>query len=75
MVGKDDLGWDVAEVAAQQQGRSIVEVFSGEINDFSKYRLAKAFIRWTRDHEASELSNSEREQWETLVGKINSALR
>lgn len=74
-VAKDDLDWDVAEVAAQQRGRSIVDVFSEEINDFSKYRLAKAFIRWTRDHEASELSEAERDQWEALVDKINSALR
>lgn len=43
-------------------------------NGFSKYRLAKAYIRWTREHTASDLSDSERDQFMVLIEKINKAL-
>jgi hypothetical protein len=42
---KDDLAWDVTAVAAAQSGRPIVDIFTAEIPGFSKYRLAKAFLR------------------------------
>jgi predicted ATP-dependent endonuclease of OLD family len=74
-VAKDDFGWDVAEAAKTQAERSIVNVFTTEIGDFSKYRLAKAFMRWTRDHRASELSDNERSHWKKLIGTINWTLK
>ncbi|HJX25319.1 MAG TPA: AAA family ATPase, partial [Chthoniobacterales bacterium] len=74
-VAKDDFGWDVTEAAKAQAERSIVDVFADEISDFSKYRLAKAFMRWTRDHRASELSDNERSQWKKLIGTINWTLK
>lgn len=55
-VGKEELGWDVKQVAAQQQTRPIVDVFDAEIQGFSKYKLAKAYLLWTRTHDASELT-------------------
>lgn len=74
-VAKDDFGWDVTEAARAQAERSIVDVFTDEISDFTKYRLAKAFMRWTRDHRASELSDNERSQWKKLIGTINWTLK
>jgi hypothetical protein len=74
-VAKDDFGWDVTEAAKAQAERSIVDVFATEISGFSKYRLAKAFMRWTRDHRASELSDNERSQWKKLIGTINWTLK
>jgi predicted ATPase/energy-coupling factor transporter ATP-binding protein EcfA2 len=74
-VAKNDLGWDVAATAAAQPARPIVDIFTAEIADFSKYRLAKAFLRWTRDHEAKELSDDERRQWKKLIEAINAALK
>ena len=74
-VAKADLGWDVVNTAASQPARGIVDIFSAEIADFSKYRLAKAFVRWTRGHDASELAPEEREQWEKLIGAVNKALK
>ena len=50
-------------------------VFASQITGFSKYELAKAYVRWTSGHAASELEADERTQWFTLIGKINSALR
>lgn len=74
-IAKSDLGWDVAEVATAQPEHSIVNVFASEISDFSRYRLAKAFVRWTRDHKASDLSDNERSQWKKLIGTINWTFR
>lgn len=74
-VAKNDLGWDVTAKAAEQPERPIVELFDAEISSFSKYKLAKAYLRWTRDHKASDLTAGERSQWDALVSSINAALR
>lgn len=74
-VALDDLGWDVRKTAAAQPARPIVNIFVAEVADFSKYKLAKAFLRWARAHEASDLSADERIQWTTLVAAINKALK
>lgn len=74
-VAKNDFGWDVAEVAAKQPKRPIVDIFSDEISDFSKYRLAKAYIRWTRNHNASSLTKSEQNDWINLITTINQTLK
>jgi len=74
-VAKNDLGWDVAEAATAQRERSIIDVFSSQVGDFSKYRLAKAFLRWTQDHRAADLSDNERSQWKKLIGTINWTLK
>ena len=75
LVARDDLGWDVTEKAAAQESRPLVDVFTSEIAEFSKYKLAKAFLRWARDHEASDLTDGERKQWLTLIASINKALK
>ena len=75
-VSKNRLGWDIAHAAASQPESSIVEVFEKEIGgDFSQYRLAKAFLRWTKDHTASDLSEEERVGWKRLIEKINATLK
>jgi hypothetical protein len=73
-VAKSELGWDVIATASAQPGRPIVELFANTIADFSKYRLAKGFLRWARSHEAKDLSTTERDQWTKLVNTINAAL-
>jgi hypothetical protein len=40
---------------------------------FSKYKLAKAYVRWTRGHAANDLSITERVQWTTLIEKVNAS--
>jgi len=74
-VALDDLGWDVTAKAAAQDGRPIVDVFDTEVAAFSKYKLAKAFLRWARTHEASDLTADERTQWKALIDAINKALK
>jgi predicted ATP-dependent endonuclease of OLD family len=73
-VAKDRLGWDVEAKASAQLGRPIIELFEAEITDFSKYKLAKAFVRWTREHDASSLTADEITQWQALFQKVNQAL-
>jgi predicted ATPase len=72
---KSELGWDVTNTAGSQPGRPIAEIFAAEITDFSKYRLAKAFLRWSRAHESKDLTDVERRQWTKLIGNINAALK
>lgn len=74
-VAKADLGWDVTATASAQSHRSITDIFSDEISGFSKYKLAKAFLRWARAHEAGDLTPSERTQWIGLIETINKVLK
>jgi len=74
-VGKIELGWDIVGKAASQPSRPIADIFADEINDFSKYKLAKAYLRWTRNHEAKDLQPHEVEQWRSLFDKVNKVLK
>lgn len=74
-IAKDDLGWDIEAKAEEHVARPIVDILKAEIPEFSKYKLAKAFLRWSRDHQASDLSESERQQWMELIKSINKALK
>jgi predicted ATPase len=75
-VAKIDLGWDIKEIASKQPARPVVDIFTKEIGKetFSKYHLAKAFLRWTREREAADLTEIERTQWKELIKTINKAL-
>ena len=44
-------------------------------NAFSSYKLAKAYVRWTRDHVASDLTEAERKAWGKLIDATNAALK
>jgi predicted ATP-dependent endonuclease of OLD family len=74
-VARTQLSWDVTKLAAKQPRRPIVDIFAAEIDDFSKYRLAKAYLRWTREHGAADLTADERKAWCELINRVNRALR
>ena len=74
-VAESEFGDDVTEAATKQPQRPITDVFADEIDDFSKYRLAKAYVRWTREHSAADLTEDERNAWANLIGRVNRALR
>ncbi len=61
------LGWDVEAKAAAQPGRPLVDILTKEAKGFSKYKLAKAYVRWTRDHDAGDLTADERARWKRLI--------
>lgn len=72
---KDEYGVDVASIASSQSNRPIVDIFTGEVSNFSKYKLAKAFIRWTKSHQATDLSSDEQKNLKALIQQINKALK
>ena len=74
-IARADLGWNVTKSAANQPQRPIDDIFGGEISKFSKYQLAKAYIRWTREHCAPDLTEGERSAWVDLIKRVNKALR
>lgn len=74
-IANSEFGKDVSTVAGKQKQRPIVDLMTNEIDDFSKYRLAKAFLRWCRDHTASDLSEGERQACKKLIDAANKALK
>ncbi len=74
-IAKDEFGVDVATTATTQPARPIVDIFTAEIQSFSKYKLAKAYVRWTRNHTADDLTADERKQLDSLLKSVNKALK
>lgn len=74
-LAKSECDWDVMATASGQESRALVSIFESEIKEFSKYSLAKAFVRWSRDHTASDLTADEREQWKKLINAVNTAVK
>ena len=74
-VAKEQLNWDVSAYAAAKPDQAITEVFASHATGFSRYKLAKAYLQWTSEHDANEIEADERAQWFNLIGKINAALR
>jgi predicted ATPase len=73
-IAKSDLSWNVEAKAAAQPSRPIVSIFEEHVPDFSKYRLAKAFLRWSRNHTAVDLTADEQAAATKLVNLINKSL-
>ncbi|WP_026752523.1 AAA family ATPase [Sediminibacterium sp. C3] len=72
---KSEYGIDTSPTATSQPSRPIVDIFTAEVPNFSKYKLAKAFIRWTKTNEAKNLTNDERENLKKLIQQINKSLK
>lgn len=74
-IAKDEFSIDVTAKAKAQSGRPIVDIFAEADPKFSKYKLAKAFVRWSRDHEANDLTQSEQDNMKALIDAIHKALK
>lgn len=75
-IAKNECGWDAIAVAQAQPKRPVVDVIKSVAKtDFSKYKLSKAFIRWSRDHSMTDLKTDEIAQAEKLIEKVNKALQ
>jgi AAA ATPase domain len=74
-IARDEFGIDVVKLAAERTGQPLVDLLCQADKDFSKYKLAKAFVRWSRDHDAADLSDTERENWGKLIGAVNASLK
>lgn len=75
-IAKEECGWDAISLAQTQVKRPVVDILESVAKkDFSKYKLSKAFIRWSREHELNDLKKEEITQAEKLIEKINKALQ
>ncbi|MEV0708373.1 AAA family ATPase [Nocardia aurea] len=74
-IAKDDLGWDVTATAGAQPNRPIIDIFTKEISGFSKYKLARAFVRWLSSHDVTDLTADERTGVAALFKAVNNAVR
>lgn len=72
---KEEYGQDVSEIAESQLNRPIIDIFESELEGFSKYKLAKAYVRWTRDHSSDDLSTEEVKHWKGLISHVNKVLK
>ncbi len=74
-VARTELGQDASAAANAQPGRPIVDIFTQHIPGFSKYKLAKAFLQWSRSHQAKDLQPTERTDWMRLLEAVTRALK
>ena len=72
---KDEYGVDTKVTADSQPNRPIIDIFSKDVPNFSKYKLAKAYIRWTRSNDFTKLQKSELENWTKMIQQINKVLK
>lgn len=73
-IAKEELGWDVASVAAAQPTRPLVEVLKAEVPGFSKYKLANAFVRAVGKGKATDFTLQELASWESLFKAVNKSV-
>jgi len=74
-IAKEEYQKDVKSIADSQPNRAIIDIFSNEIPNFSKYKLAKAYVKWTKSNAASNLSSVEIDNWKGLIQKVNKVLK
>lgn len=74
-IASDEFGVDVTTLATTQPTRPIISLLEAEVPNLTKYKLAKAYLRWTRQHEAKDLAAAEITAWTTLITAINKALK
>lgn len=74
-VAKSEFSIDIAAQATAEPSRPLIDILEASGGNFSKYKLAKAYIRWTRDHSAKDLSAAEVAGWTRLIAAINAALK
>jgi energy-coupling factor transporter ATP-binding protein EcfA2 len=74
-VAKLEYNIDIAEIVKTQPERPIVDILKKEIKAFSKYQMAKAYVRWTRENTVCDIHEEEVKQWTMLIGHINKELK
>jgi predicted ATPase len=72
---KSEYNKDTSAIASSQPTRPIIDIFTQEVTDFSKYKLAKAYVRWTRANDASALTTQEQTGWKNLIQQVNKVLK
>lgn len=71
---KAEFDIEVSEFASQPK-RTAVSIMEAQKPKITKYRLAKAFLRWCREHSSKDLSENERDKWQAAFEAVNRALK
>lgn len=74
IVARDELGCDSVETVATQASRPVMEILGAEHEGVSKWKLARAFVRWLAANGTAALTEDERRAWDSLVTSANKAL-
>lgn len=74
-VAAAEFGVDVTAQASNQPSRSIIGLLQSEIPKLTKYKLAKAYLQWTRTNDANDLQAVEVQSWIELISAANKALK
>lgn len=74
LVARDECGWDSVSTIAAQSQRPIMEILADEHTGVSKWKLARAFVRWLATNGADALTDGEQKSWVSLVAAANKAL-
>lgn len=74
VVARDGLGWDSVDTVAKQTSRPVMEILGAEHQGVSKWKLARAFVRWLAANGTTALTEGERRAWDSLVTAANKAL-
>lgn len=72
---KKEYGVDTKTTADNQPNRPIIDIFSADVPDFSKYKLAKMYIKWTKENESNKLTLTELANWKKLIQQVNKSLK
>ncbi|MBD3280895.1 AAA family ATPase [Candidatus Dojkabacteria bacterium] len=70
-----EYGVDISKMVKEQSKRPIVDICAAEVKEFSKYKLAKAFVRWSRENKAKNLNKNELDMWKKLFEHVNKSLK
>lgn len=74
LVARDECGWDSVSTIAAHSQRPIMEILADEHTEVSKWKLARAFVRWLATNGADALTADEQESWASLVAAANKSL-
>ena len=58
-----------------ESDKPIIDIFKRSTQDFSKFKLSKAFLHWAREHSSSDLQSNEAENCKKLIETINRKLK
>lgn len=74
VVARDECGWDSVSTIAAQPQRPIMEILDAEHAGVSKWKLARAFVRWLANSGTHALTDDEQKSWVSLTTAANKAL-
>ncbi len=65
------------EISSEEldSNKPIIDIFKRNNKELSKFQLSKAFLRWAREHDSSDLTDEEVQNCQKLIDTINRKLK